>query len=37
VGREAIKQLVRLIRGEQTDPLVLLPIELVIRQSCGCT
>lgn len=36
VGREAIKQLVRLIRGGQAEPLVLLPTELVIRQSCGC-
>jgi DNA-binding LacI/PurR family transcriptional regulator len=37
VGREAVKQLVRLIRGEQADPLTLLPTELVIRRSCGCT
>ncbi|MFQ6100338.1 MAG: LacI family DNA-binding transcriptional regulator [Anaerolineae bacterium] len=36
VGREAIKQLVQLIRGEQVEPLVLLPTALVIRQSCGC-
>lgn len=36
VGREAVKQLVRLIRGEGADPLTLLPTELVIRNSCGC-
>jgi len=36
VGREAIRQLIRLIRGDQAEPLVLLPTELVIRQSCGC-
>ena len=36
VGRDAVKQLVRLIRGEQTDPITLLPTELVIRNSCGC-
>jgi DNA-binding LacI/PurR family transcriptional regulator len=36
VGREAIKQLVRLIQMGQADPLVLLPTELVIRRSCGC-
>ncbi len=36
VGREAIKQLVQLIRGEPIEPLVLLPTEMVIRQSCGC-
>jgi len=36
VGREAVKQLVRLIRGEQAEPLILLPTELVIRRSCGC-
>ncbi len=37
VGREAIRQLVQLVRGGQADPLVLLPTEPVIRRSCGCT
>ena len=37
VGRDAIRQLVRLIRGEQAEPLILLPTELVIRRSCGCS
>jgi DNA-binding LacI/PurR family transcriptional regulator len=37
VGVEAVKQLVRLIRAEPTDPIILLPTELVIRTSCGCT
>jgi LacI family transcriptional regulator len=37
VGREAARQLVRLIRGDRADPLVLLPTELVVRRSCGCT
>jgi LacI family transcriptional regulator len=36
VGREAIKQLEKLIRGEPINPLTLLPTKLVIRQSCGC-
>ena len=36
VGVEAVWQLVRRIRGEQVDPVILLPTELVIRQSCGC-
>jgi LacI family transcriptional regulator len=36
VGVEAVKQLVRLIRAEPTDPITLLPTELVIRNSCGC-
>jgi LacI family transcriptional regulator len=36
VGREAINQLVRLVRGGQAEPLVLLPTELVVRRSCGC-
>ena len=36
VGMEAVKQLVRLIRSEPTDPITLLPTELVIRNSCGC-
>jgi DNA-binding LacI/PurR family transcriptional regulator len=35
-GREAVRQLVRLIHTGQADPLVLLPTELVIRRSCGC-
>jgi LacI family transcriptional regulator len=37
VGREAARQLVRLVQGDQADPLVLLPTELVVRRSCGCT
>jgi|YNPNPStandDraft_1061719.scaffolds.fasta_scaffold07758_2 LacI family transcriptional regulator len=36
-GRVAVEQLVRLIRTGTADPLVLLPTELVIRRSCGCT
>lgn len=36
VGFEAVRQLVRRIRGEQADLVILLPTELVIRQSCGC-
>lgn len=36
VGREGVRQLVRLIRGEQAEPLVLMQTELVIRESCGC-
>ena len=37
VGRVAARQLVNLIRHGQADPLTLLPTEIVIRQSCGCT
>lgn len=36
VGREAVRQLIRLIRTGQADPLTLLPTELVFRRSCGC-
>lgn len=36
-GREAVCQLVRLIRTGRADELVLLPTELVIRRSCGCS
>jgi LacI family transcriptional regulator len=36
VGREAVRQLVRQINGEQADPLTLMRTELVIRESCGC-
>ena len=37
VGREAIRQVVRLIRGEPADRLSLMPTELVLRESCGCS
>jgi DNA-binding LacI/PurR family transcriptional regulator len=36
VGREAARQLLRLIRGEKVEATILLPTELVIRESCGC-
>jgi LacI family transcriptional regulator len=36
VGRQAVLQLVRIIQGEQVEPRLVLPTELVIRQSCGC-
>lgn len=36
VGRAAVQQLVRLINGQQTEALTLLPTELIIRESCGC-
>ena len=36
VGRESVRQLVRLIRGEQAEALVMMRTELVIRESCGC-
>ncbi len=36
VGREAVLQLVKCIRNEPIDTIVLLRTELVIRQSCGC-
>jgi DNA-binding LacI/PurR family transcriptional regulator len=37
VGQEGVRQLIHLIRGEPADRQVTLPIELIIRQSCGCT
>lgn len=36
VGQASVRQLVRLIRGEQAEPLTLFPTELIIRKSCGC-
>ncbi|NWF63017.1 MAG: LacI family DNA-binding transcriptional regulator [Chloroflexi bacterium] len=36
VGREAVRQLLALLNGEQVQSLVLKRTELVIRQSCGC-
>jgi DNA-binding LacI/PurR family transcriptional regulator len=35
-GREAVRQLIRIIGGDEPDALTLLPTELVIRRSCGC-
>jgi DNA-binding LacI/PurR family transcriptional regulator len=37
VGREAVRQLVSQLNGEQANPLTLMRTELVIRESCGCT
>jgi LacI family transcriptional regulator len=37
VGREAIRQVVRLIRGKPAQSLSLMPTELIIRESCGCS
>ena len=37
VGREAVRLLIRMIRGEKVEQRLVLPTELVIRQSCGCT
>jgi DNA-binding LacI/PurR family transcriptional regulator len=36
VGREAVRQLVRLLSGLQVQELTLMPTELIIRESCGC-
>lgn len=32
----AARQLVRLIRNDDADPITVLPVEMVVRQSCGC-
>ncbi len=37
VGYEAVQQLLRLIRTGEADRLTLLPTEMIIRSSCGCT
>jgi DNA-binding LacI/PurR family transcriptional regulator len=36
VGREAVRQLVRLITTGEAELVTSLPTELMIRQSCGC-
>ncbi len=36
VGREAVRQLTRLMNGEHAETLTLMRTELVIRESCGC-
>jgi DNA-binding LacI/PurR family transcriptional regulator len=35
-GKDAVKQLVHLIRGESAESITLLPTELIVRNSCGC-
>ncbi len=37
VGQAAVRQLLRLIRGEEVEARLVLPTELIIRQSCGCS
>jgi len=37
VGREGVRQLVRLIRGQQAERQIMMATELVIRESCGCS
>ena len=36
VGRQAVRQLIRLMDGEPAEALTLMRTELVIRESCGC-
>lgn len=36
IGRQAVSTLVTLMRGEPAEPVIPLPVELVIRESCGC-
>ncbi|WP_437734802.1 LacI family DNA-binding transcriptional regulator [Sorangium sp. So ce1335] len=36
VGRHAVRELVRLIQSGTAEPQVRLPVELIVRRSCGC-
>jgi len=36
VGRTAVRQLINLIEIGKADIITLLPVEIIIRQSCGC-
>jgi DNA-binding LacI/PurR family transcriptional regulator len=36
IGREAVRQLVRLMNGQPAEALTLMRTELIIRESCGC-
>ena len=36
VGAEATRQVIHLIRGEATTLHTVLPVEMIIRRSCGC-
>jgi DNA-binding LacI/PurR family transcriptional regulator len=37
VGREAVRQLIHLMRGETAELLTLLPTQVILRRSCGCS
>ncbi len=37
VGRTAAEQLFRLLDKQSPDPMILLPTEIILRRSCGCT
>jgi DNA-binding LacI/PurR family transcriptional regulator len=37
VGTAAAQQLLKLIRGETVEAEILLPTELIVRNSCGCS
>jgi DNA-binding LacI/PurR family transcriptional regulator len=37
VGQAAVQQLIRLLDFGKADSITILPVELVIRQSCGCS
>ena len=37
VGKTAARHLFKLLAGQKVDPVTLLPTEIVIRRSCGCS
>jgi len=37
VGKTAARYLFDLLAGQEIEPVTLLPTEIVIRQSCGCS
>jgi LacI family transcriptional regulator len=37
VGKTAARHLFNLLAGQKVDPVTLLPTEIVIRRSCGCS
>jgi len=37
VGKTAAQHLFNLLAGQEVDPVTLLPTEIVIRRSCGCS
>jgi DNA-binding LacI/PurR family transcriptional regulator len=37
VGKTAAQHLFKLLAGQKVDPVTLLPTEIVIRRSCGCS
>lgn len=36
IGRKAVEQLLKIINGQEVEPFITVPSEVIIRHSCGC-